>query len=329
MTIVDCKVKAAEIFVVEALRGWVKIEESLPGDLWLLSSFLECSFPNSISEALQKLQTVEEKLRMMSIREVLESDQWLFRYSVLVLLLIAPPVYISCRFITAPFGKHVRPGWGPTISPPLAWFLMESPAIWLTLLLFPFGRNSSNPLAQILMSPYLLHYTHRTIVYPLRLYLTSDPRKAAAGFPVSVALMAFTFNILNAYLQTRWVSHYADYEGDALFWWRFACGMAVFLAGMAVNVWADKVLLRLKSEGGGYKIPRGGLYEYVSCPNYFGEILEWLGWFLMTWSTAGFAFFLFTCANLMPRAWSHRGWYLEKFGEDYPRKRKAVIPFLY
>lgn len=266
---------------------------------------------------------------MMSFREVMESDEWFFRYSVFLLLLIAPPVYISCRFITAPFGKHVRPGWGPTISPPLAWFLMESPAIWLTLLLFPFGKNHSSPLAQILMSPYLLHYTHRTIIYPLRLYLTSDRRKAAVGFPVSVALMAFTFNLLNAYLQTRWVSHYADYEGDWLFWWRFFCGWAVFLAGMAANIWADKVLIRLKSEGGGYKIPRGGLFEYVSCPNYFGEILEWLGWFLMTWSSAGFAFFLFTCANLMPRAWSHRKWYLEKFGEDYPRKRKAVIPFMY
>ncbi|CAH9111590.1 unnamed protein product [Cuscuta europaea] len=267
------------------------------------------------------------------IRELMESDEWFFRHSIKLLLLLALPVYISCRFITAPFGKHVRPGWGPTIPPPLAWFVMESPTLWLTLLLFPFGKNHSNPLAQILIAPYLIHYTNRTLIYPLRIYLTSYRlKRSAAGFPVSIALMSFTFNILNAYLQTRWVSHYAgDYDGGVLFWLRFSAGLVVFVSGMTANCWADRVLLGLKSEGGGYKIPRGGLFEYVSCPNYFGELLEWFGWGVMMtwWSSAGFAFFLFTFANLVPRAYSHHKWYLQKFREDYPTKRKVVIPFLY
>lgn len=103
----------------------------------------------------------------------------------------------------------------------------------------------------------------------------------------------------------------------------------VFASGMAVNVWADMVLVGLKSEGGGYKIPRGGWFELVSCPNYFGEILEWLGWALMTWSWPGFGFFMYTCANLVPRARANHVWYLEKFAEDYPKSRKAVIPFVY
>lgn len=146
---------------------------------------------------------------------------------------------------------------------------------------------------------------------------------------MSIALLAFVFNLLNAYVQSRWVSHYADYDSDEWFWVRFSGGMVVFAGGMAVNVWADKVLMGLKREGSGYKIPKGGLFEYVSCPNYLGEIVEWLGWALMTWSWAGFGFFLYTFANLVPRASSNHEWYLQKFGEDYPRKRKAVIPFFY
>lgn len=142
--------------------------------------------------------------------------------------------------------------------------------------------------------------------------------------------MAFFFNLLNSYLQCRSVSHYADYEEDKWFWWRFSGGLAVFLSGMAVNVKSDLVLVGLKGEGrGGYKIPKGGFFEVVSCPNYFGEIMEWLGWTLMTWSWAGFGFFLYTCANLVPRARANHVWYLEKFGEDYPKRRKAVIPFVY
>jgi steroid 5-alpha-reductase len=96
---------------------------------------------------------------------------------------------------------------------------------------------------------------------------------------------------------------------------------------MRINMWADTVLLGLKREGGGYKVPRGGWFELVSCPNYFGEMVEWLGWAVMTWSWAGFSFFLFTCSNLVPRACAHHKWYLKKFGEDYPNNRKAVIPF--
>ncbi|KAL3531731.1 hypothetical protein ACH5RR_005252 [Cinchona calisaya] len=258
------------------------------------------------------------------------SDQNLFNYSLLFFFIITPPTIISLRYLTAPYGKHHRPGWGPNIPAPLAWFLMESPTLWLTLLLFPLGKNHSNPAAQILIFPFLIHYFHRTVIYPLRLFIQTRRRKTASAFPVTVAMLAFSFNLLNAYLQARWVSHYANYEGDGWFWWRFAGGLVVFGIGMAVNIRSDYALLGLKSEGGGgYKIPRGGWFELLSCPNYFGEILEWLGWALMTWSWAGFGFWLYTCANLVPRAASNHKWYLDKFGEDYPKNRRAVIPFVF
>ncbi|XP_073221817.1 LOW QUALITY PROTEIN: steroid 5-alpha-reductase DET2-like [Cicer arietinum] len=255
-------------------------------------------------------------------------DESLFNYALITLYLIAPPTFISLHFLQAPYGKHHRPGWGPNLPPYLAWFLMESPTLCFTLYLFPFGNNSSNPKSILLITPFLFHYFNRTCVYPLRLFFTAT--KNTFGFPFSIALIAFLFNLLNSYVQARWVSHYKNYDGDGLcFWLVFFCGVLVFFCGMGINVWSDNELLRLKSKGKGYVVPKGGLFEVVSCPNYFGEILEWFGWALMTWSWAGLGFFVYTFANLGPRARANHKWYLEKFGEDYPKKRIAVIPYLY
>ena len=65
----------------------------------------------------------------------------------------------------------------------------------------------------------------------------------------------------------------------------------------------------------------------MSSPNYLGEMIEWLGWAIMTWSLAGLVFFFWTVANLLPRAVANHKWYKKKF-PDYPSDRKAIIPYL-
>lgn len=255
-------------------------------------------------------------------------DEALFAGALLTLLLSCPFTILSTVFISAPYGKHFRHGWGPTVPSPIAWFLMESPTLWLSLLLLPAGRHLSSPIALSIFSLYILHYIHRTLIYPLRL------RRSAIPVPLSIAAMAFFFNVLNSYIQTRSATHYTDYSGRA---WkagaptaaRVAVGFGIFVWGMAVNVASDIALVRLKAEGGGYRIPRGGWFEKVSCPNYMGEIVEWIGWALMAWSPAACAFVAFTAANLVPRARSHHIWYRNKFGADYPNSRKAIVPYIF
>jgi protein-S-isoprenylcysteine O-methyltransferase Ste14 len=89
------------------------------------------------------------------------------------------------------------------------------------------------------------------------------------------------------------------------------------------------VLRNLRGPGEtGYKIPRGGAYNWVSCPNYLGEIVEWLGWALATWSFGGLAFAAYTAANLVPRALANHRWYQKRF-PDYPVQRKAILPFVW
>lgn len=70
------------------------------------------------------------------------------------------------------------------------------------------------------------------------------------------------------------------------------------------------------------------MFEYVSAANYFGECLEWFGFAIASWSLPGLAFAWFTLANTGPRGYHHHLFYKEKFGSDYPKNRKALIPFL-
>ncbi|CAJ0919556.1 unnamed protein product [Ranitomeya imitator] len=105
--------------------------------------------------------------------------------------------------------------------------------------------------------------------------------------------------------------------------------MVLFICGMVVNIHSDYILRNLREPGEtGYKIPRGGLFEYVSGANFFGEIVEWSGFAIAGWSIPGAAFAVFTFLVLLSRAQQHHQWYIEKF-EDYPKSRKIVIPFTY
>ena len=45
-----------------------------------------------------------------------------------------------------------------------------------------------------------------------------------------------------------------------------------------------------KEKGAGYHIPQGLFHKSVSSPNYLGEIIEWLGWAILTWSISGLVF---------------------------------------
>ena len=107
----------------------------------------------------------------------------------------------------------------------------------------------------------------------------------------------------------------------------FIFGLIVLIIGVLINISADNTLLKLKEKKNEYQIPKGFLYNYISCPNYLGEIIEWLGFAIMASSIPAFLFFLWTIFNLLPRAISHHKWYKNNF-ENYPNKRKAIIPFL-
>jgi len=222
---------------------------------------------------------------------------------------------------TAPYGRHGRPGWGLVINPRVGWILMELPAPLLVTVFFILGNDFSH-VKIIFLSMWLLHYIYRTFIFPFRMRL-------GAGMPLIIASSGFFFNLVNGYLQGRYLFFLSSPYPDNWLWSPvFIIGSFIFLAGLLVNVISDHILRNLRKNGEkGYRIPQGWLYKWISCPNYFGEIIEWAGWAVATRSLPGLVFLVWTAANLVPRALKHHEWYRNNF-TDYPSSRKAIIPFV-
>jgi hypothetical protein len=230
-------------------------------------------------------------------------------------LVSAAVIFPVLFFIPAPYGRHRREGWGPSMPARLGWVVMEAPAVVVPL--WAYARAGGTPAGDgaWLLALWELHYLQRTLVFPLLM------RGSEARSPLVTVGLAFAFNVMNGLI-----------NGSALAGWRFhswtLAGVAVFFAGLAINLHSDAVLRALRAPGeGGYRIPRRGLFRWVSSANYFGEIVEWVGFALAALTPAAWAFALFTAANLVPRALTHHLWYRERF-PDYPRERRAIFPYL-
>lgn len=298
----------------------------------------------------------------------LKSELQLLAAMALVMVALAlPTIAALVSGIRAPYGKYYSEAgraYGPLMNGKLAWVLQELPSLLLGVGAWALGLAAGpaprrallaglSPQA-VLLALYAFHYTNRALIYPLRL-------RGGKPTPLVVFLMALAFCLWNGWMQGRFLAAHAEFAAptragaSALLEPRFAAGVLLWATGLGVNWQADAILRGLRKPGEtGYKIPRGGAFELVSGANFFGEILEWAGFALAAYQPlpAGFAdgtwlaplarlpvlsallhpavaFAVFTFANIAPRGAQHHAWYLEKFRGEYPRHRKAVIPFLW
>jgi 3-oxo-5-alpha-steroid 4-dehydrogenase 1 len=235
---------------------------------------------------------------------------------------LAVIVFFVLLKIAAPYGRHSSLKWGPVISNRLGWILMELPVLLvLYLLIIPDVILFSLPYL-IIIGLFSLHYINRIFVFPFR--INTKGKK----MPVIITLSAIFFNLMNGFSFGYYFTHFADYTNDWLTDPRFIIGIILFFTGLYINWRADNILIHLRKPGEtNYKIPAKWLFNKISCANLFGELLEWLGFAILCWNLPAVTFFIWTAANLIPRALAHHKWYKEKFPE-YPSNRKAIIPYL-
>jgi 3-oxo-5-alpha-steroid 4-dehydrogenase 1 len=249
------------------------------------------------------------------------TEQAFFHVLLISWFILAALIFVTLFFVVAPYGRHARSGWGPTMDNRLGWIIMEAAAPVVFAVCFALGSNTRTATVLAFFVLWEAHYIHRAFIYPFGLH------GVAKRMPVAVMIPALLFNAANAYLNGRYIFTLSDgYMNQWLGDPRFIGGVALFIIGFIINRQADHTLRNLRKPGeSGYRIPYGGLYRWISCPNYFGEVIIWVGWAVATWSLPGLAFATWTAANLLPRARVHHAWYHERF-PDYPPERKALVP---
>lgn len=225
-------------------------------------------------------------------------------------------------FVAAPYGRHLRRGFGPLVDGTAGWVAMEAPAALVPLATYLAASRPVGAVPWLFLALWELHYVYRAFVYPFR-------RRRSGALPALVVVLGIVFNVANGWLNARWLSVLGPpYPVAWLGSVRFIGGVALFLAGLAIHHHSDQVLLELRERGDDrYAIPQRGLHRLVASPNYLGEIVEWTGFAILTASPAAAVFAFWTAANLVPRAFAHLRWYRRTFPE-YPRRRRALLPFV-
>ncbi|KAG8133130.1 hypothetical protein E2320_010942 [Naja naja] len=219
-----------------------------------------------------------------------QEEQLLKQMSYAMVGFISVTVLFLLHRAGAPYGRYASASYGYPVPVTLAWMVQEAPSLLfpVMLVLCSDGSRLSFWPNRFLLGLFLVHYVYRSFIFPFLI-------RGGKSTPFFVFVSAFVFCSYNGYLQGRSLTNYAEYSSNWLTEPRFILG---------------------------------GMFEYVSGANFFGEIIEWCGFALACNTVESTAFAITTLLVLGSRAYVHHQWYLNKF-EDYPRSRKILIPFVF
>ena len=190
---------------------------------------------------------------------------------------------------------------------------------------------SQKTIRYIIFTMWCIHFIRRIVeVFFVHIYNRRMPLVETIGGPVYY----WTFALFNAWAIDRDV-----YTSTCLS--LVAIGTILFIFGEIGNGWChyklrcfrtgsyDSSLLSLKT---GHVVPHGGLFNFVSCPHYFCEIVTWLGFFMAAFTLWALLFLLCTVLTLVIYSKKKHNLYQTEFdgkdGKPFYPNRKSLVPFL-
>lgn len=202
-------------------------------------------------------------------------------------------------------------------------------------------------------------------IYPLfyffpQFFYADVPRKTLHDAQ-TYALIYWSFHYIKRILETFFVHHFShgtmplrNLFKNCGYYWLFAAfvsffvnhplytpvskeqimiGFAVAFVSQLSNLYCHIILRNLRSgPNSGYQIPKGFLFNFITCANYNTEIMAWLGYNIATQSIAGYLFMLAGALQMAEWALAKHKRLCKLFdGKEgrpkYPRRWVMLPPF--
>lgn len=250
----------------------------------------------------------------------------------MVMTVLGIGIFITLQFVTPAYGMTFNNRWGMSVRSNLGWFIMESPVFFAMLFLYFLSLNLNikgfNVVTFVMFTFFEFHYFQRSFIFPLMM-------KGQSKMPISIIILGFVFNTCNAIMQGGWLFYFSPINAYPISWFwspQFILGTVLFIFGMVFNIYSDRVIRSSRKDitDNNYYIPYGWTFKHISSANYFGEILEWLGFAILTWSISGGVFLLWSFANIVPRSKAVYERYTQFFGKEFTSlKRYKIFPWIY
>lgn len=248
------------------------------------------------------------------------------------MVILGVGIFITLQFITPAYGMTYNNRWGASISSRWGWLIMETPVFVIMFVIYInsllTGVKPFNIVTFIFLLIFQTHYLQRSFIFPALM-------KGNSRMPLSIMFAGIFFNASNAFIQGGWLFMYAPADAYPISWFwspQFIIGCVLFAAGMVINIKSDRIIRKLRKsrDDNNYYLPQGFLFKYINSSNYFGEIIEWVGFAVMTWSVPGLVFVIWSVANILPRAKAVYNRYTQFWGEEFTKlNRWKIFPFIY
>ncbi|KAL8241526.1 hypothetical protein R6Q59_014880 [Mikania micrantha] len=200
-------------------------------------------------------------------------------------------------------------------------FLLYAPAFFVGLVSFVVFYDRDQDLRFLMViSALTIHFLKR-VIEVLLVHKYSGYIAFEAVIPISLSYAISTATMIYAqYLSQASLEPLIDLKH---------IGVALFLVGITGNFYHHLILSTLrKNDDKQYKIPKGGLFDLVTCPHYLFEIIGFIGVSCISQTMYSVCFLMGTISYLTGRSFATREWYVSKFGEKFNKDVKALVPYV-
>lgn len=206
----------------------------------------------------------------------------------------------------------------------LGMFIIYFPAVLAYPLIYIFLNSPSSQWHTLCMALVIAHFAKRCLE---TLFLHKYSGVTNLGSTLLISSLYTLVSGLLGYIASTEIT--LKLLNSSAFQPQIIVGVVLWVVGTGINFYHHWILANLRKPGEtGYVLPQKGLFRWIACPHYFGEIIGWFGYAILFHHVGAYVILLTMTAYLMGRSHNTVKWYRERM-DNVPTNWKRLFPFVY